>query len=101
MRSDFEAVGLDTAADEILLAGPDTLGVSFEEMTPEMRAAVKDADVVLTKGQANYYVFDEHRGEVPGPIVSLLTTKCDLVSRRIGRRGKINAALVLSEGAGR
>jgi len=96
--SDFEAVGLDEAADEILCAGPDTLGVSFEEMTDEMREAVDSADAILTKGQANFYVFDEAKEEIAAPICSLLTTKCDIVSGKLGERGKINVASVLSRG---
>jgi uncharacterized protein with ATP-grasp and redox domains len=98
---DFRAVGLDTAADEAILAGPDTLGVSFEEISPELRAALAAADAVVTKGQANYYAFHEHRDEVPAPICALLTTKCDVVSGKLGRRGKINVAVVLSEGGAR
>ncbi len=99
MLVDFEAVGLDTAADRVLCAGPDTLGIDFEEMTDEMRAAMADADAILTKGQANFYVFHEHRDTIPVPICSLLTTKCDIVSKELGSTGKINVATVLSAGA--
>ncbi|MEN8149277.1 MAG: ARMT1-like domain-containing protein [Planctomycetota bacterium] len=99
MLCDFEAVGLDTAADRVIRAGPDTLGVDFGEMTDEMRAAVDSADAILTKGQANFYVFHEHRDGIPGPICSLLTTKCDIVSNELGREGKINVATVLWPGA--
>ena len=98
-EEDFLAVGLDRAADEIIPAGPDTLGISFEEMSPELRTALGRADAVLTKGQANFYAFDEHRDEVAAPICSLLTTKCDIVSLKLGKKGRLNVAMVLSEGA--
>lgn len=101
VREDFVAVGLDTAADEIILAGPDTLGVSFAEMTDEMRAAIAGADAILTKGQANFYEFDDAKDGIAAPIVSLLTTKCDVVSGALGRSGRINVAVVLSEGGER
>ena len=98
---DFRAVGLDQTADEVIPAGPDTLGVSFDEMSPELRSALGTADAVLTKGQANYYSFDECRDEVSAPICSLLTTKCEVVSGKLGRTGKINVAVVLSPGGSR
>lgn len=99
MLCDFEAVGLDEAADRVIEAGPDTLGVAFGEMTDEMREAVAMADAILTKGQANFYVFHERRDSIRAPICSLLTTKCDIVSNELGREGKINVATVLSAGA--
>jgi len=99
MLVDFAAVGLDEEADEVIEAGPDTLGVDFGEMTDEMREAVRTADAILTKGQANFYVFHEHRESVPGAICCLLTTKCEIVSEELGRTGRINVATVLSTGA--
>jgi len=99
MLSDFEAVGLDTAADKVILAGPDTLGVSWEEQTAELREAIRTADAILTKGQANFYVFHEHRTEIAAPICCLLTTKCGIVSGVLKRTGKVNVATVLSRGA--
>jgi hypothetical protein len=98
MLEDFEMVGLDTAADEIFPAGPDTLGVSFREMSPELKAALDAADLVICKGEANFYSFHEERSRIAAPICALLTTKCDIVSGQFARHGKINVAVVLSRG---
>ncbi|MBI5479707.1 MAG: DUF89 family protein [Deltaproteobacteria bacterium] len=93
---DGVAVGLGEVADAVVCAGPDTLGVSWEEMTPALRAALAAADLVITKGQANYYVLSEHAGEVKARIACLLRTKCPTVSRRFGHEGPINVAVLLT-----
>jgi hypothetical protein len=90
------AVGLDRVADAVLCAGPDTLGVSWEEMSPELRAALAAVDLVIAKGQANYYVLSEHAGELGARVACLLRTKCPTVSRRFGHEGPINVAVLLT-----
>ncbi len=78
---DALAVGLERDVDELILAGPDTLGVSFAEMSPELRQALDSADLVITKGQANYYVFSAYRAQVAGQVFGLFTIKCEPVAR--------------------
>lgn len=78
---DALAVGLQNDADALILAGPDTLGISFAEMSAELRAALRSADIVISKGQANYYVFSEYRAQVPGKVFGLFTIKCEPVAR--------------------
>jgi uncharacterized protein with ATP-grasp and redox domains len=88
-------VKIADAADEVICACPDTLGVSWEEMTPTLKAALATADLVVAKGQANYYVFDEHFRELKGRVACLLRTKCAPVSRRFGSEQVVNAAVLL------
>jgi uncharacterized protein with ATP-grasp and redox domains len=78
--ADAQQVGLHEAASSVILAGPDTLGVSFEEMSEEFKEELSRTDLVIAKGQANYYVFSEHKDEVNCPIVCLFRTKCHVVS---------------------
>lgn len=85
--SDGIAVGIDRTADRIISAGPDTLGISWEEMSGELRKALKDADLIISKGQANFYVLSEHLNEIP-PVIFLLTTKCNYASEFFGFNGK-------------
>lgn len=92
---DFRAVGLDREADEIFEAGPDTLGISFEEMSEELRGAFATADAVVTKGQANYYVMSERLDEIPGAVICLLRTKCDAAAAGLGAAARTNVAAVL------
>lgn len=92
---DAVQIGLD-AVVPLILAGPDTLGISLTEMSDQLRRELDRADLVITKGQANYYVMDEYRHRAPQKIACLFTTKCDLVSAHFGLTGKVNIAALLS-----
>ena len=70
------AVGLDRDVDALILAGPDTLG-----MSPQLRRALGTADLVITKGQANDDVFSAYRAQVAGQVFGLFTITCEPVAR--------------------
>ena len=92
---DGETVGLQEAASEIILAGPDTLGISLNEMSDQLKRGLQTANLVIAKGQANYYALTEYKSKVPGEIACLFRTKCELVSNDLGETGKINIATLL------
>jgi hypothetical protein len=92
---DGETVSLQEAASEIILAGPDTLGISLDEMSDQLKQELQTADLVIAKGQANYYALTEYRSKVPGKIAFLFRTKCEIVSNNLGETGKINIAVLL------
>lgn len=93
---DARQVNLHEAATSVILAGPDTLGISFEEMSDELKEELSRADLVFAKGQANYYVFSEHKDEVNCPIVSLFRTKCHLVYGRFDAVANISIAAIIN-----
>lgn len=93
--ADAQQVNLHEASASVILAGPDTLGISFEEMSKEFKKELSRADLVIAKGQANYYVFSEHKGEVGCPIVCLFRTKCRVVSSVFHAMDNINVAAIL------
>lgn len=88
-------IKLQEVADEIILAGPDTLGISWKEMSKDLKRAIKEADVIISKGQANFYVLSEHKKELNKNIVCLFRTKCSVVSELFGSRKDINIALLI------
>ena len=92
---DFRQVGLDDAADEIFEAGPDTLGISLEEASPRLLDEIARADLVLTKGQANFYVAYGNRADLGTAVACLLTTKCDLISEKFGTSKRLSLATVV------
>jgi uncharacterized protein with ATP-grasp and redox domains len=49
---------------------------------------MQKAPLVIAKGQANYYVFSEHRAKLPGEIFCLFTIKCQPVADVIGVQPK-------------
>lgn len=90
---DGREMGIGDVA-RVIEAGPDTLGISFPEMSPDLRGELSRADLVISKGQANYYVLSEFRAEVPGRIAFLLRTKCDLVASKFSQEGKVSIAVL-------
>jgi uncharacterized protein with ATP-grasp and redox domains len=92
---DFRQVGLDEAASEIFEAGPDTLGISLEEASPRLLEEIRRADLVLTKGQANFYVAYGNREDLGAAVACLLTTKCDVISEKFGTTKRLALATVV------
>jgi len=92
---DGEMVGLQEAASKIILAGPDTLGISLNEMSGQLKRELQTADLIIAKGQANYYALTEYKPKVSGEIACLFRTKCEIVSNDLGETGKINVAMLL------
>jgi damage-control phosphatase, subfamily I len=85
---DGRTVGLDRAVDRLIQAGPDSLGISWEEASTELREAMRSARLVIAKGQANYYVFSEHKKELAAEIFCLFTIKCQPVADVVGVQPK-------------
>ena len=92
---DGETVSLQEATSKIIFAGPDTLGISLDEMSDQLKRELQTADLIIAKGQANYYALTEYRSKVPGEIACLFRTKCEIVSKDLGETGKINLAILL------
>jgi hypothetical protein len=92
---DARQVKLQESASSVILAGPDTLGISFHEMSDEFSKELSQADLVIAKGQANFYVFSEHKNELRCPVVSFFRSKCQLVSGLFGFHENINVATIL------
>ena len=85
---DGRMVGLEAAVDRLILAGPDTLGISWEEASPDLRQALREAQLVIAKGQANYYVLSEHRAALRAEVFCLFTIKCQPVADVLGVQPK-------------
>jgi hypothetical protein len=88
---DGRRVGLHEVA-EVIASGPDTLGICLLEMSDEFRAALGRAELVIAKGQGNFYVLEERPPEVPAPMLLLLRTKCMVTSRYLGFDRIVNVA---------
>ncbi len=93
--NDAEQINLSESGARIIIAGPDTLGISWQEKSKDLTDALDETDIVIAKGQANFYVFSEYKEEIPGNIFCLFTTKCEPVSGIFGFKGKINLAIQL------
>lgn len=81
---DGEFVKIQEYADEIIPAAPDTLGLIFEEMTEEMKLALEQNNLIITKGQANFYSFYGKAKILKKPVCFILRTKCLPISTIFG-----------------
>lgn len=92
---DAKDVGLDKIATKIILSGPDTLGILYEELSEELREGFKWADLIIAKGQASFYFFSEYRNITKAKVVLLFTTKCNPVANIFNKKGKAGVATIL------
>ncbi len=87
---DAEEVGMTKTTSKIILSGTDTLGILFDEASEELLEEFEEADLIISKGQANYYAISEREGR--GGIAFLLTTKCECAAKSLGVQGKVSIA---------
>jgi len=93
---DAQAVGMDQLA-KLILTGPDTLGLPLDEMSAAVTAALQQADLVISKGQANYYACSELVHQLSAHIICLLRTKCSVVAESLGlQKPRANVAVLLA-----
>jgi len=93
VRADAHAVGMDALAP-VILSGQDTLGVPLDEMSTELRAELQCAEMVISKGQANYYACSELVHEYSAAFFCLLRTKCSVAAQSLGlTRPRANVAV--------
>jgi uncharacterized protein with ATP-grasp and redox domains len=99
--ADAHAVGMDALAP-VILSGPDTLGLPLDEMSAALRAELQRAEVVISKGQANYYACSELVHDYSAAFFCLLRTKCSVVGQSLGlARPRANTAVRLRHGDGK
>lgn len=102
--ADAQAVGLAERVP-IILTGPDTLGLSLDEMSTQVADALRSSELVVSKGQANFYALSEivdpkgPHAPPSGQIFCLLRTKCQPVAAYLGRpdESRINVAVALNQ----
>ncbi len=78
---DAKLAGVDKIADEILTNGEGAIGIIEEELPSETLERLENADVIISKGMANYECLSESRFK---PIAFLLTAKCEPVANSMG-----------------
>ncbi|MGQ9582880.1 MAG: damage-control phosphatase ARMT1 family protein [Thermoplasmatota archaeon] len=78
---DVEGLGLRREADEVLDTGAFAVGIDLERMPPRLRRALRGADLIISKGMAN---FESLSGSTLGPIAYVMRSKCAPVARAAG-----------------
>ena len=85
---DAEDLGFIKVVDEILNTGCFAVGVDFDKMPIKLEKKLKNADLIICKGMANYESFSDTNYK---PIVYLLRTKCDSIANSMNLPININA----------
>ncbi|MEM4724764.1 MAG: ARMT1-like domain-containing protein [Candidatus Hadarchaeum sp.] len=97
---DAQSVGMDKLAP-VILTGPDTLGLPLDEMSTDLHRELERAQVIISKGQANYYACSELVQEYPGAFFCLLRTKCFVAAQSLGLdKTQANVAVLLPQRSG-
>ena len=78
---DAKIAGIDRVADEILTNGKGAIGIMEEELPDITRERMEQADIIISKGMANYECLSESRYK---NIAFLLKAKCEPVASDIG-----------------
>ncbi|MBN2110884.1 MAG: DUF89 family protein [Methanosarcinaceae archaeon] len=73
--------GIDEKVDRVLTTGSNAIGVCLDEAPQELKDALDDASLIISKGMANYETMSEENYR---PIAYLLKVKCDPVGEDIG-----------------
>ncbi|ODS39330.1 MAG: hypothetical protein A7315_11230 [Candidatus Altiarchaeales archaeon WOR_SM1_79] len=81
----------DKVVNQLLTTGCYAVGVDFDHLPKNLKQALDSADLIISKGMANYETFSETNYR---PIAYLLRTKCEPVAKDMGLRTNINVVKV-------
>jgi hypothetical protein len=88
---DAISLGFDKIVDEILTTGCFAVGLDFNKLPKELENSLKESDLIICKGMANYEAFSETDYR---PTAYLMRTKCNAIANSIGIPVNINAIKV-------
>lgn len=86
---DVKDLGLDNLVDEVETTNAFAVGVDFSKISPNLKKKLEDADLIISKGMANWESFSDENYR---PIAYLLRTKCNPVARGLGVEKEMNVA---------
>ena len=92
-REDAERLRFEEVVDGILDTGTFAVGLDLDNIPENLQKNLREADIIICKGMANYEVFSELNYK---PIAYLLRTKCTAVARSMGLKTGINALKIYS-----
>jgi len=85
---DIKRYGIDKLVDEVMDTGTFAIGVDLKKLPKMVWKRVREADLIISKGMANYESFSDTKVR---PIVHMLRTKCAPVAESMGLPKDISA----------
>ena len=80
---DAEQIRLGEFA-EVITTGNDHIGINLEESSEDFLQHLREADLIIAKGQGNYESITELEDLFSKPIIYVLRAKCTLVAESLG-----------------
>lgn len=96
LMEDAVATGMTEEADEVIETGTDAIGINLEESSDEFRGRFREAEVILSKGMANWETLTEEPAQ--HPTLFILRTKCEPVASSLGAPLEKNVVKLVPEG---
>lgn len=90
---DAERTGLEGHLDRMMTTGQFAIGIDLDRADDGLRNEILGADVIISKGMANYESLSDHRLGVP--IVYILRSKCIPVAESLGVDTDINVVRLI------
>jgi uncharacterized protein with ATP-grasp and redox domains len=78
-------VGLDEVA-EVILTGSDSIGLNMDECSEDFMKRLREADIIIAKGQGYYESITEIEHILQKPITYMLRAKCLVVANSLNVR---------------
>lgn len=75
--------GIDKVADEVITTGSDAAGIILEECSKEFLEKLKETDIIIAKGLANYEALTEYTNIIKKPTAYFLVAKCEPIARSV------------------
>jgi uncharacterized protein with ATP-grasp and redox domains len=88
---DVKEYDIDGIVDEVLTTGCYAVGIDFDRMGEDLRMALDNTHLIISKGMGNYETFSETNYR---PIIYLLRTKCAPVAQDMGLDMNISVAKI-------
>ncbi len=92
---DAHLSGIDRYADKLLTTNSNAVWINFNEIGDDLREEFESANLIISKGMANYEAFSEcgcSGTKLRCPIIYLLRTKCTPIAEDMGLERDINVA---------
>ncbi|AMK14542.1 hypothetical protein AUP07_1509 [methanogenic archaeon mixed culture ISO4-G1] len=84
--------GLDRELDRILTTGTFYVGIDWSNVPEDLMEEIRNCDMVIAKGMANFESLSDER--LPVPVAHVMRTKCKPVADSIGMPTDINVVYV-------
>ncbi|MGQ9596460.1 MAG: damage-control phosphatase ARMT1 family protein [Thermoproteota archaeon] len=80
---DARQVKLAEACDKVIETGDDTIGIVMDRVSGEFKQALKNADLIISKGQGNFESLAGFEMILGKPICYVLRVKCEVIGKHL------------------